>query len=137
MIYTVGMSEALRPGMRLEWSRTFREDEVRAFAELSGDKGVHHMERDEKGRLLVHGLLTASLPTKLGGDLNYIAGTMNFEFLRPVYAGDALLCAGVVESVAAEPKRLRVEFSFTVKNSKGKTVLRGVTSGVIYPSADR
>ena len=127
------MSEALRPGTRLEWSRTFREDEVRAFAELSGDKGVHHMERDEKGRLLVHGLLTASLPTKLGGDLNYIAGTMNFEFLRPVYAGEALLCAGVVESVTAEPKRLRVEFSFTVSNAKGKTVLRGTTTGVIYP----
>lgn len=128
------MDEALRPGMRVEWSRTFTEDDIRTFAELSGDKGVHHVECDEKGRLLVHGLLTASLPTKLGGDLNFRARSMEFEFLRPVYAGDALVCVGLVDAVFPEPKRLRVEFSFTVNNSKGKTVLRGVTSGVIYPS---
>jgi acyl dehydratase len=109
------MSDELRPGRRMEWSRTFSESEIRAFAELSGDKGAHHLVPDDKGRLLAHGLLTATLPTKLGGDLNYIAGTMNFEFLRPVYAGEALVCLGLVEEVVPEPKRLRVKFSFVVR----------------------
>ncbi len=45
--------------------------------------------------LMAHGLLTATLPTKLGGDLNYIARTMEFEFLRPVYAGEELRCVGI------------------------------------------
>jgi hypothetical protein len=32
--------------------------------------------RDEKGRLMVHGLMTASIGTKKEGDLNYIAREM-------------------------------------------------------------
>lgn len=127
------MDEQLRPGKRLEWSRTFTVSEVRDFAALSGDKGTHHIEPDAQGRLMAHGLLTATLPTKLGGDLNFIAATMDFEFLRPVYAGEALVCVGIVDSVVPEPKRLRVKFSFTVNNAKGKQVLRGSSSGVIYP----
>ena len=130
------MDEVLRAGTRMEWSRTFTEDEVRKFAELSGDKGVHHVKPDAQGRLMAHGLLTATLPTKLGGDLNFIARTMEFEFLRPVYAGDALVCAGLVDDVVAERKRLRVTFSFSVNNSKGKTVMKGVSSGVIYPASE-
>jgi acyl dehydratase len=125
----------LRAGMRLEWSRAFTEDEIRAFAEMSGDKGDHHLEPDEKGRLMAHGLLTATLPTKLGGDLNYIARVMEFEFLRPVYAGEALTCVGMVEEVVPEPKRFKVRFSFTVTNARGKRVLAGTTSGVIYRHA--
>lgn len=125
------MTEELKPGRRMEWRRTFTESEVRAFAELSGDKGSHHLARDEKGRLMIHGLLTASLPTKLGGDLDFIARTMSFEFLRPVYAGEELLCVGVVESVVPEPRRWAVSFSFQVTNAKGKAVMRGASSGVV------
>lgn len=121
----------LEPGRLLEWRRAFTETEVRAFAELSGDKGRHHLECDARGRLMVHGLLTATLPTKLGGDLNYIAGDMSFEFLRPVYVGEELLCRGKVESAVKGPRRWAVAFSFTVLNSKGKIVLKGSTRGVV------
>ncbi|MBI2362529.1 MAG: enoyl-CoA hydratase [Elusimicrobia bacterium] len=129
------MAEGIHPGMRMEWARTFTRDEVLRFAELSGDRGAHHITPDEKGRLLAHGLLTATLPTKLGGDLNFIAGTMDFEFLRPVYAGDELRCVGLVDEVAPERKRLRVKFSFTVTNGAGKRVLKGSSSGVVYNDA--
>ena len=116
----------------MEWRRAFSESEIRQFAELSGDKGVHHLEPDAQGRLMAHGLLTASLPTKLGGDLNYIARTMRFDFLRPVYAGEELCCTGIVDTVAPGPRgRLDVAFSFTVTNPKGKRVLEGTSSGVI------
>lgn len=125
------MAEELRAGTRMEWSRTFTEGEIRAFAELSGDKGSHHMEPDEQGRVMAHGLLTATLPTKLGGDLNYIARTMEFEFLRPVYAGEALVCAGIVDEVAPEKGRLRVGLSFTVTNARNKVVLKGRSAGII------
>jgi len=55
------------------WQRTFTEEDIRLFSRVSGDEGIHHMEYDERGRLMAHGLLTATLPTKIGGDMNFIA----------------------------------------------------------------
>lgn len=121
----------LKKGLVTEWRRSFSEEDVRAFAELSGDKGRHHLERDAQGRLLIHGLLTASLPTKLGGDLDYIAADMRFEFKRPAYADEELLCRGTVTRVKKEKSWLAVSFSFVVTNPKGKVVLQGKTSGII------
>lgn len=42
------------------------------------------MEYDENGRLMVHGLLTASIGTKVGEELHYIARELVSEFIRPV-----------------------------------------------------
>lgn len=125
----------LKVGRRLEWSRAFSETEVRAFSALSGDTGVHHLEHDEKGRLMVHGLLTATLPTKLGGDLDYIARTMTFEFLRPVYAGEEIRCVATVVYVRAERGSTAAGFTYEATNPKGKTVLRGKTEGIIRARA--
>ena len=127
--------DELKPGMRLEFIRAFSAEEVLWFAALTGDRGTHHVEPDQKGRLMLHGLLTATLPTKLGGDLNFIAQDMHFEFLRPAYAGDALTCIGVIDSVSPEPARQIVRFTFTITNPKGKSVLRGSSSGVIRRAA--
>ena len=80
----------LKVGQRLTWERTFTEEDVRQFAEVSGDRGAHHVEPGPDGRVMVQGLLTATLPTKIGGDLNFIAREMTFEFLRPVFSGDAV-----------------------------------------------
>ncbi|MER2141043.1 MAG: enoyl-CoA hydratase, partial [Priestia megaterium] len=59
-----------KAGDTFTWQRTFQEEEIMQFAEMTGDRGKHHIERDEKGRLMVHGLMTASIGTKIGGDLN-------------------------------------------------------------------
>ena len=45
------------------------------------------MEYDENGRLMVHGLLTASIGTKVGEELHYIARELVSEFIRPVFTG--------------------------------------------------
>ncbi|HKF36963.1 MAG TPA: enoyl-CoA hydratase, partial [Ktedonobacteraceae bacterium] len=78
------------------WERTFTVEDVRLFGRLSGDLGIHHVEADEQGRLMVQGLLTATLPTKLGGDMNYIARELVFEFLRPVFTGDTIRCESTI-----------------------------------------
>jgi acyl dehydratase len=122
---------APKAGDRMIWTRAFTEPEIAAFAELSGDKGRHHLEKDAQGRLMAHGLLTATLPTKLGGDLHYMARTMNFVFEKAVYAGDALSCEGVVESVIEQSTRLKVRFSFEIKNQRGERVLSGTSAGQI------
>ena len=82
----------MNTGDKIRWSRTFSEDDIRMFARLSGDQGIHHLVPDDKGRLMAHGLLTATLPTKIGGDINFIAREMTFQFHRPVFAGDTIEC---------------------------------------------
>jgi acyl dehydratase len=125
------LPEALRPGAVSRWTRSITEEDVARFVELSGDRGRHHRERDERGRLMAHGLLTATLPTKLGGDMDYIARTMEFVFLKPVYSGDVLTCEGVVLSAAVQSARYKVRFGFEVRNQDGELVLRGDSSGQI------
>jgi acyl dehydratase len=126
-----GLPAALRPGAKSRWTRLITEEDIARFADLSGDRGRHHLEAGANGRLLAHGLLTATLPTKLGGDANFIARTMTFEFLKPVYAGDELACDGVVESAAVQSSRFKVRFAFEVRNQDGVLVLRGASSGQI------
>lgn len=125
------LPEPLRPGAVRRWTRQVTEEDVRRFAELSGDRGRHHLERDARGRLMAHGLLTATLPTKLGGDVHFVARTMEFEFVRAVYAGDTLTCEGVVLSAAAQSARYRIRFGFEIKNQDGELVLRGTSSGSV------
>ena len=83
----------LQVGERSSFERTFTTKDVELFAELSGDKGSHHTSPDSEGRLMVHGLLTATVPTKLGGDINYIAREITYEFLRSAFTGDTARAA--------------------------------------------
>ena len=72
---------SLKVGDIITFERTFTMRDVELFTEISGDEGNHHITPDEQGRLVIQGLLTATLPTKIGGDHNVLARTMNFEFL--------------------------------------------------------
>jgi len=80
---------------------------------------------------MLHGLLTATVPTKLGGDLNYIAREMTYEFLRPAFAGDTIGCDSIVTSVEQDEGRLKAAMEFVCYNQDGKEVLRGKTHGII------
>lgn len=117
------------------WERIFTVEDVQQFGQISGDLGIHHVESDAQGRLLVQGLLTATLPTKLGGDLNFIARRMAFEFLRPVFTGDTIRCENTIESIEKQEGRSLVEASFVCRNQRGKEVLTGHVSGIIRDEA--
>ncbi|TYR81447.1 enoyl-CoA hydratase [Priestia megaterium] len=121
----------LKAGDVLTWSKTFNEEEVLQFAELTGDKGRHHMERDEDGRLMVHGLLTASIGTKIGGGLNYIARELVSEFVRPVFTGDTITCELTLTKVEQMEVVKKVEIRSVYRNQKGKEVLAGTSHGII------
>jgi len=109
----------------------FTDADVEAFTTLSQDTGRHHVVRDEAGRLVVHGLLVATLATRIGGSLDFIARTMVFEFVRPVFTGDLIRCAATVIAFEPEAMRDRVELVFACTNEVGKEVMRGSTSGII------
>lgn len=87
-----GIKLSLKVGDVITFERTFTIEDVELFTKFSGDEGIHHLTPDEKGRHVVQGLLTATLPTKVGGDHNVMARTMYFEFLRPVFTGDTIIC---------------------------------------------
>jgi 3-hydroxybutyryl-CoA dehydratase len=126
----------MKIGDVISWQRTFTEDDIRLFAKLSGDEGEHHLVPDEQGRLMAHGLLTATLPTKIGGDLNFIAREMIFRFHRPVFAGDTIFCE--VELVGAEPGEqfIRVASKWVCRNQHAKEVMTGEARGVIRVSTE-
>lgn len=118
-------------GMTFSVTREVTADDIRKFAELSGDKGRHHLEPDASGRLMAHGLLTATLPTVLGGRIDFMAREMHFEFVRGVWAGDTLTCLGTVDSAERKPMSWRVAFSFEIRNQAGELVLKGSSAGII------
>jgi hypothetical protein len=81
--------EEPQEGTTVTFERSFTVAEVQQFADLSGDIQPRHTEPDDDGRVMVQGLLTATMPTKLGGDREVMAPKMEFEFLQPVYTGES------------------------------------------------
>ncbi|MFG6117833.1 hotdog domain-containing protein [Thalassobacillus sp. B23F22_16] len=123
---------SLKAGDIITFERTFTKKDVELFTQISGDEGVHHLTPDEQGRLVVQGLLTATLPTKIGGDHNVFARTMNFEFMRPVFTGDTIVCEVTIDNFEkTENNRTAIEASFTCINQMDKEVLKGNFAGVI------
>lgn len=113
------------------FERTITEADVRRFADLSGDRQPRHLDPDEEGRLMAHGLLTATLPTKIGGDIECLAREMHFEFLRPVYAGETVTCEWTTETV--EERADRWDLTATVVCRIGDDpVLRGDVDGLVW-----
>lgn len=123
---------SLKVGDVFTFERTFTKRDVEIFTEVSRDEGIHHVTPDEQGRLVVQGLLTATLPTKIGGDHNVLARTMNFEFLRPVFTGDTIICKVTIEKYEqVRSDRMAIVTTFTCTNQHNKEVVKGDFSGVI------
>ncbi|WP_373558144.1 FAS1-like dehydratase domain-containing protein [Bacillus sp. 7884-1] len=116
----------------IRFERTFNKEDVEMFTKVSLDEGNHHITPDEQGRLVIQGLLTATLPTKVGGDNNVLARSMNFEFLRPVFTGDTIICEVTIEQFEKQDNnRMSIVATFLCLNQNEKQVLRGNFAGVI------
>ncbi|MFB6312235.1 MAG: dehydratase [Salinirussus sp.] len=110
--------------------RTFTREEVAQFAELSRDHGTHHLEPDEDDRVLVHGLLLATLPTEVGGQRDVLARTMSYEFHRPVYSGQLVTCQVQTDEVIEHDDRWDITSTATC-TVDGATVMSAEYSGAI------
>ncbi|MFS0820871.1 hotdog domain-containing protein [Bacillus sp. 1P02SD] len=122
----------LKVGDIIRFERTFTKEDVDLFTKVSMDEGDHHTNPDELGRVVVQGLLTATLPTKVGGDYNVLARTMNFEFFRPVFTGDTIRCEVTIEKLEwKDNNRISIMATFLCMNQKEKQVLSGNFAGVI------
>jgi 3-hydroxybutyryl-CoA dehydratase len=118
-------------GQKFTYDRVFTVEDVELFTRVTGDAGRHHVTPDADGRVMVQGLLTATLPTKFGGDINYLAREMRFEFVRPVFTGDTIVTEVVCVEAVDEDRVVRLSFEVVCKNQHGKEVLKGSTNGVI------
>ncbi|WP_182453178.1 enoyl-CoA hydratase [Streptacidiphilus sp. P02-A3a] len=119
----------LSVGLVLTAKREILAEDIAAFGELVGDQGQHHLPGAE--RTMAHGLLTASLATRIGGELDFIARRMGWEFLRPVWEGDTITAEVTVRSLREARSGTGVEFDIVILNQDGEAVLRGECSGVI------
>ena len=113
------------------FERTFTHEDVERFSEVSGDQQAIHTEPDEDGRLVVQGLLTATLPTKIGSDLGVLARSMEFEFRKPVYTGQTVVCEVSVETVEERDDRYDITSSVVCRH-EDSVVMQAGFEGLIW-----
>lgn len=126
----------MQAGDVISWTRTFSERDVKAYSQLSGDAGTHHVLPDHEGRLMVQGLLTATLPSKVGGDINFIARQMIFEFHRPVYTGDTIRCEVTIVELTPGQRSQHLSCTWTCTNQTGEVVMTGSSQGIVRNPAE-
>jgi len=125
--------EGLRVGDTFSVSRTFTEQDVVRFAEISRDYNpVHFDERFARAKKfngrICHGLLVASLLTEIGGQIGWLASGMDFNFKRPVYLGERIECDFTITDIDDEG-RAKAEAVF--RNHDGLTVLDATITGIL------
>ncbi|MBN2032506.1 MAG: MaoC family dehydratase [Deltaproteobacteria bacterium] len=132
-------ARGLKVGDFFTTSRTFTNDDVLRFAEVSLDYNpVHFDDRFAGAKNFIapvcHGLLVASLVTELGGQIGWLASSMSFRFKGPVYAGDTIFCTLEIRSIDL---RGRARASATLVNQNGATVVEAEIGGIIPGDKER
>ncbi len=123
----------LAAGDAFSVSRTFREQDVRQFADISRDYNpVHFDQRFARVKkidgLICHGLLVASLITEIGGQIGWLASGMTLQFKKPVFIGETIRCDFTITEID-DRGRAKAEAVFT--NENAEMVLEAVLSGLV------
>jgi acyl dehydratase len=122
----------LREGDVHGFERTFTPEEVHRFAELAGDEQSRHLDSDDEDRLPVHGLLTATMPTKIGGDLEVLGQSMTFDFHCQIYTGETLTCEMEVETVTEHDDRYDLVGAATCRNESVEEVMTRTVEELVW-----
>jgi acyl dehydratase len=122
----------LSVGDSAEMSKTVTEEDVRAFAELTGDRNPVHLDEEYAagtrfGRRIAHGMLGASLISAVlanelpGRGTVYLSQTLRFT--APVFLGDTVTAHVVVKQVREDKPIVTLETVCT--NERGERVVEG------------
>lgn len=122
-------------GQTFTFRRTFTEGDVAMFCGVTGDYNPYHIDQtfiEESWfkRLIIPGLLTASMITHIGGMIGFLATEMNFQFPQAVYVNDTITCT--VTITEKDEARRMVRASATLVNQQGVEVVQAQFSG--FPS---
>jgi len=128
-----------KPGESFTVSRTFSQQDVALFGDISRDYNpVHYSSEFASAKRLdgpiCHGLLVASLLTEIGGKLGWLASEMRFFFLKPVYPNDTIHCTMTIDAID-ERGRASAEGVFT--NQDDKVVLKARLEGILPTNTER
>jgi len=126
-------AEGFQVGNTFRTSRTFTEDDVALFARISRDYNpVHFDARFAKAKNfsapICHGLLVASLATEIGGQIGWLASSMNFRFKGPVYVGETITCTWVMTAI---DQNGRAKASVTTTKEDGAAVIEAEINGIV------
>ena len=127
------VAEGFQVGDTFRTSRTFTEDDVALFARISRDYNpVHFDARFAKAKNfsapICHGLLVASLATEIGGQIGWLASSMNFRFKGPVYVGETITCTWVMTAI---DQNGRAKASVTTTKEDGAAVIEAEINGIV------
>ncbi len=112
------------------YARKFSRKDILEFAQLTGDLGSHHI--DSSKRVIAQGLLVASIVTKIGGEMNYIAKSMEINISLPVFEDESILGQLEITRILTRPKRMKLEMDCKCFNSEGQIVLHGYSKGQVW-----
>ncbi len=130
--------EGLKVGDTFSISRTFSNQEVMAFADLSRDYNpVHFDERFARVRFnscICHALLAASLLTEIGGQIGWLGSGMSYAFKKPIYVGDTITCEFTITEI---DERDRATAAVSFRNQHDHMVIEATLTGVLPNDEER
>ncbi len=123
--------EDIKVGMKVSYSQTITDADIKAYAGVSGDHNPVHVsqeyaEQSRYGKRLAHGMISIGFFSALfgmrlpGPGCVYVA--QNTKFKRPVYIDDTITAIAEVTNVCIEKKRVFFSTNCYVKN---KLVISG------------
>lgn len=119
-------------GQSASRTKSFTNEDVQAFAKISGDNNPLHLDDDYAattsfGRRIAHGILTASLISAiLANDLpgpGTIYLGQNLKFKKPVFIGDTVTATVTIRETRPDKNILYIDTVCT--NQNGQKVIEG------------
>jgi 3-hydroxybutyryl-CoA dehydratase len=121
-----------KPGDTASLSRAISDDDIRAFANATGDHNPLHLDEEfakqtRFGKRIAHGMLSASLISAViaddlpGQGSIYLGQTL--QFLAPVFPGDTVTARVTVTSIREDKPIMNLETVCT--NQRDEVVIRG------------
>jgi 3-hydroxybutyryl-CoA dehydratase len=121
-----------KPGDTASLSRTISDDDIRAFANATGDHNPLHLDEQfakqtRFGKRIAHGMLSASLISAViadelpGQGSIYLGQTL--QFVAPVFPGDTVTARVTVTGVRDDKPIVKLDTVCT--NQRDEVVIRG------------
>lgn len=131
----------LKIGDKKEMTFEIKDENVRSFAEATGDFNPIHVNDEYAaetpfGKRVAHGVLLTGIVSGLLGTrfpgLGTVAREMNAKFSGPVFIGDTVTVTAEVTEIKERMNMCSINYS--VKNPEGKTVVKG--TAVVLPKKE-
>lgn len=117
-------------GQEFTYERSFTKEDVKGFIDLAHYTGRHHEEENQDGEIMIQGLLTATLPTTLGGEYDLLVYQMLYDLTKPVYTRDHIVCQIRVDQAEEKRDKIHYKLDFQCKNQKDQVVLSGYLKAI-------